>query len=187
MIYLYMRVSTGKQELDTQEHDLGKRYPTGLVFKETASGMGARPKLQQLIETVKGGDTVVVAALDRLGRRTSEILLLIETLHKRGVNVVSLREGMDYNTPGGRAFMSMMLVMAQLERDLISQRTKAALQAKKAAGVRLGALQKHPQEMIDLAFKLHAEGRSLRQIVPETGISRNRLSVIFQNAAKKAA
>ncbi len=182
MIHIYTRVSTDKQEVLAQEHDLLKRFPTGEVHKEIASGAKHRPKLDELVAKLKSGDTLVVSALDRLGRKTSEILLLIEGLYLRGVNVVSVRENLDYGTPSGRLVCQIMVSVSELERSLISQRTKAALQAKKAAGVRLGPPEKFSEETLNLARQMRAEGKMYSEIKAATGMSMGKLSQILSAA-----
>lgn len=182
MIYLYMRVSTGKQSTDTQEHDLSKRFPDGVVFKETASGVKQRPKLQELLGILQPGDTIAVAALDRLGRKLTEILNMVEDLHRRGINLVSLREGVDYSTPTGRLVVQVLMAVAELERSLIGQRTSATLQAMKAKGLKVGRPAKFDAKTVALAKTLHAQGRSYPQIREATGISAARLSGILGKA-----
>jgi DNA invertase Pin-like site-specific DNA recombinase len=185
--FLYSRVSTNKQSVDAQEHDLLTRFPTGLLVRETASGIKHRPELDKLLAAVKHGDTIAVVALDRLGRSLREILGKIEDLNKRGVNLVSLREHMDYGTPTGKMVTQVMLAVAELERNLISQRTKATLQAKKAAGVRLGRAPTYSQEVIREAFRLREMGRTYREISHAVGVSRAHLCRILKDAPRSVA
>jgi putative DNA-invertase from lambdoid prophage Rac len=84
MLYIYSRVSTGKQDTANQLARLRELYPTAPIYEETASGAKRRPVLEGLLARLQKGDYLVVAALDRLGRKTSEILALIENLEKRG-------------------------------------------------------------------------------------------------------
>lgn len=169
--YVYTRVSTDKQSTTTQEHDLYRRFPDGIVVTETASGFKHRPKLEEVLKLVKPGDTIAVAGLDRLGRKTAEILSLIEQLHKDGVNVISLRESLDYSTPMGKMVTQVLIAVAELERSLISQRTKAALQAKKAQGIKLGRVVTHGAELTEKAKALRASGFSHLAIAQATGMS----------------
>lgn len=179
-IHAYLRVSTDKQATDTQEYDLCRRYPDAVVHRETASGMKQRPILDALIEHLQSGDTIVVAALDRLGRRTSQILALIEDLQKRRINVVSLREGLDYGTPSGRLVTQVMVAVSELERSLISSRTKSAMQALKAKGVKLGRPAKFSPESVAQARNLRASGHTYRQIHAITRISLGQLSTVLK-------
>lgn len=179
-IHTYLRVSTDKQSIDTQEHDLLRRFPGAILHRETASGIKSRPVLEALIPVLQAGDTLAVAALDRLGRRTSQILTLIEALEKRKINVVSLREGLDYATPSGRLTMQILVSVSELERSLISQRTSAAMQALKAKGVRLGRPAKFSGETLNLARTLKAAGRTHREISRATGISPRHLTSVLR-------
>lgn len=180
MVYAYLRVSTNLQTTDTQEADLLKAYPDAIMHRETASGVKSRPILEALLPVLQPGDTLAVAALDRLGRRTSQILTLIEALQKRGVNIVSLREGLDYASPVGRVAAQIMVVVSELERSLISQRTSAALQALKAKGVVLGRPRKFTPEDVAHARHLRVAGASYRDITYRTGISTGSLRKIFR-------
>lgn len=83
--FIYSRVSTGNQDATNQTTNLKQQFPHAEVIEETASGGKARPALERLVQELQSGDTLVVAALDRLGRKTSEILLLVEDLEKRGI------------------------------------------------------------------------------------------------------
>lgn len=180
MIYSYLRVSTDKQATDTQEHDLAKRFPDATVFRETASSVKARPVLEALLSALKPGDTLAVAALDRLGRKTSEIIKLIEDLQKRGVSVISLRDGVDYSTPTGRLVTQILVSVSELERSLISQRTCAAMQALKAKGVRLGRPAKFSAADLERARQLKAQGETHYAISQVTGISVRHLTSVLR-------
>lgn len=176
-IITYSRVSTNRQDNQNQEHYLKERYPNATAYRETASGIKVRPVLDWLTsEGLKDGDTLVVAALDRLGRRCSEVLQLIEDLQKRNINVVSLRECIDYSTPMGRLVTQILSSVAEMEREVLSQRTKDALQAKKAQGVRLGAPIKHGPDAIAKAKSLRSQGKSYREIRKLTGMSLDTIS-----------
>lgn len=174
-IYLYCRVSTNKQLTEGQEYDLIKRFPEGVVVKETASGVKRRPALEKLLETAQKGDTIAVVALDRLGRKLTEILTNIETLYRRGINVVSLREGVDYSTPTGRLVTQVLMAVAELERELIGQRTSATLQAMKARGAKVGRPNKYSAEVIERARALRAAGLSYQKVSAEIGVSVGRV------------
>lgn len=183
--YLYTRVSTGKQDTLAQEAELIKRYPDGVITKETASSVKARPQLKQILNKIKPGDTLAVAALDRLGRKMSEILNLIEDLHRRGINVVSLREGVDYGTPTGRLVTQVLMAVAELERSLIGQRTSATLQAMKAKGIRVGRPFLFTPQQVELARTMKAEKFSHRQIRNATGISLAHLSKLLRETTPR--
>src|SRR5690606_5165440 len=136
-------------------------YPAAEVVEETASGGKARPKLTELVDTLKSGDVLVISALDRLGRRTVEILSLIEELDRRGVILKSLREGVDYGTISGRLVVQVLASVAELERSLISSRTKAALAAKRKMGIVGGRPRKITDAQIEIVNRLRENGLTI--------------------------
>jgi putative DNA-invertase from lambdoid prophage Rac len=138
----YVRVSTDDQTTENQKRSIAERYQNVRWYSDDAvSGAvvaAQRPKLSQLLETVQNGDTVVVAAIDRLGRNTVDVLSTVELLKHKGVSVVSLRENFDLSTPVGIAMLTMLAAMAQLERENIKARQLAGLERARAEGKNLG-------------------------------------------------
>ena len=171
MQYIYSRVSTDKQEAQNQTANLLRTYPNATVIEEVASGAKHRPKLKSLLKSLEKGDILIVAALDRLGRRTSEILLVIEDLERRGVILKSVREGVDYSTPVGKLVTQIICSVAEMERSLISERTKEALRAKKMSGVVLGRKPTIPATTIKRIKELRAKGLTIREVQARTGVS----------------
>jgi len=183
MKYIYSRVSTDKQDTDNQLAKLKALHPDAAVFEEVASGAKARPILQTLTDSLKAGDVLIVAALDRLGRRTSEVLTLIELLDKRGVVLLSIREGVDYGTIAGRLVTQILCSIAEMERSLISERTKAALAAKRAKGIVGGRRPTFSQDTVERVRDLKSQGLSCRAIAVATGVSASRICQLTKVAA----
>lgn len=181
MQYIYSRVSTDKQTTDNQTVHLRTLYPNASVVEEIASGAKARPVLKKLVQSLERGDELIVAALDRLGRKTSEVLSLIEELDKRGVVLKSVREGVDYSTITGRLVTQILCSIAEMERGLIAERTKAALAARKRQGIRLGSPAKFDAEVVALVRSLKAQGKTCREIAKETGVSASRVSQLTRS------
>lgn len=132
----YARISTDDQRLDLQTDALVKYgvKPNNL-FTDTASGAQAdRPGFTLMWKALRAGDTLVVWKLDRLGRDLSQLVQTLELLKKREANLVVLTESIDTSTPMGRFLFGIMASMAQLERDLIVERTKAGLLAARERG-----------------------------------------------------
>ncbi len=172
MDFIYSRVSTDKQQTENQLHQLTALYPNATVVEETISGTcTTKPILNALLARLQGGDTLVIAALDRLGRSSGEAIMLMNSLYKRKIKVISVREGLDYSSSAGKFQGQIMLAMSELERNLISERTKAALAAKKAAGVKLGPPRKYDDNTILKLQELRKQGLNLKQIAKLTGIS----------------
>ncbi|MCE6958380.1 recombinase family protein [Cereibacter sphaeroides] len=130
----YARVSTGEQNLEPQLIEL-REAGCSRIHEEHASGANrARPVLARLIETIAPGDTLVVVRLDRLARSLVHLLQVIERLEARGAHFRSLHDPIDTSTPQGKFSLQVMGAVAELERALIAERTKAGLRAAKAEG-----------------------------------------------------
>ncbi len=134
----YARVSTEDQLTDAQLIEL-RAARCELIYQEHGSGASrARPVLAQLIKEIRPGDVLVVVRLDRLARSVSHLLEVIEGLEKKRAHFKSLRDPIDTSTPQGMFSLQILGAVAQLERSLISERTKAGLRVAKAKGKSLG-------------------------------------------------
>lgn len=157
----YARVSTAEQGLDLQLDSLRDAgCDERLVFVDKASGVKSdRPGLEQALDTVAKGDTLVVWRLDRLGRSMQHLVSIIEELNNRDVGFRSLCDGViDTTTASGQLIFGIFAALAQFERALIVERTKAGLAAARARG-RLGGRPKNdPRDPRILTAKaLHAD------------------------------
>ena len=170
--YIYSRVSTAGQSTDPQVLSLKEKYPHAEVVTETRSGVKSRPFLAALVESLNAGDVLIVAALDRLGRRTTEILSLIEDLERRRVILKSEREGVDYGTPVGKLVTQILVSVAEMERNLISERTKCGLEAARKKGKLIGRPAKIPKETLKKGiFLVLNEGMKLRKAAALVGVN----------------
>jgi DNA invertase Pin-like site-specific DNA recombinase len=130
----YARVSTDDQGTDPQLDEL-QAAGCAEVLEEHASGADrGRPVLARLLRTIKAGDTLVVVRLDRLARSVSHLLAVIEQLESAGAHFRSLRDPIDTTTPQGMFSLQVLGAVAQLERALIAERTKAGLRAARNRG-----------------------------------------------------
>lgn len=130
----YARVSTGEQTLDPQRDEL-REAGCAAIHEEHASGADrARPALARLLAAIRPGDTLVVVRLDRLARSLSHLLEVIERLKARGAHFRSLGDPVDTTTPQGTFSLQVMGAVAELERALIRERTKAGLRSARAQG-----------------------------------------------------
>jgi DNA invertase Pin-like site-specific DNA recombinase len=143
----YLRVSTKGQSLEPQRQQIKRWLALQGIhqppreYTDTVSGADPRkPALKRLIEQcAKGGiKTVVVVAFDRIGRSTFQVLDTVGKLNAAGVEFVSLREQIDTRGPTGQLVLTVMAAIAQFEREMISERTKAGLKAAKAKGTHVG-------------------------------------------------
>jgi DNA invertase Pin-like site-specific DNA recombinase len=161
----YARVSTTEQSVAPQVDEL---LAAGVerVWEETASGaLAPRPVLDEVLgQVLQPGDTLIVVRLDRLGRSLRHLLQIVETLTTAEVGLRSLHEGIDTTTPAGRMAPGIFGALAEFERDLIRERTRAGLAAAKTRGRRGG----RPRTLTtahDQQIRAHvAEGRSPTQI-----------------------
>jgi DNA invertase Pin-like site-specific DNA recombinase len=130
----YARVSTDEQHTDPQADEL-RAAGCAVVHEEHASGADrSRPVLAQLLQDIGPGETLVVVRLDRLARSVGHLLGVIEQLEVKGAHFRSLRDPIDTTTPQGMFSLQVLGAVAQLERTLIAERTKAGLCSAKARG-----------------------------------------------------
>ncbi|OAT33849.1 putative resolvase [Buttiauxella brennerae ATCC 51605] len=139
----YVRVSTSDQNVENQKQQIANAgYSVTRWFSDEAvSGAvkaGERPGFGELLSYVREGDTLIVIAIDRLGRNTIDVLSTVEMLQTKGVKVVSLREGFDLSTPVGKAMLTMMAGLASLEKDLIAERRTAGIKRAQSEGKHCG-------------------------------------------------
>ncbi len=130
----YARVSTQEQNLDLQLDALEKEGCQRLFTDKVSGVKSSKPNFEKLMSYARAGDTVVVWKLDRLGRSTIKLIELIEELKNRGVNIKSLSESIDTSTATGNLFFQFMCVLAEHERNVIRERTKAGLASARARG-----------------------------------------------------
>jgi DNA invertase Pin-like site-specific DNA recombinase len=167
MKYGYARVSTDDQTTALQRAALTKAGCTTIFKDEGLSGATTkRPALLRCLKKLEHGDTLIVWKLDRLGRSLRDLITMLDDLKKRGVKFRSLTEAIDTETPTGRAMWQMIGLLAELERSLISERTRAGVKAAKIRGVKFGRKLKLTPEQIDHARKL-IDGGEDRQKVAE--------------------
>ncbi|MFP9227894.1 recombinase family protein [Pectobacterium cacticida] len=164
----YMRVSTNDQNTDLQRDAL-VRAECEQIFEDRMSGTKARrPGLKRALKVLSTGDTLVVWKLDRLGRSVKNLVTLISELHSRNINFRSLTDSIDTGTAMGRFFFHIMSALAEMERELIVERTLAGLAAARAKG-RVGG---RPRALTD------DEKDTIRQLISH-GHSRKQLAIIY--------
>lgn len=155
----YARVSTAEQVLDRQVDAL-RAVGCDRIFTDQASGARQRPGLDDCVDYLRPGDTLVVQALDRLGRKTSDLLLLVEDLDKRGVALQVLTLGLDTSTPAGRLVLTVIAALAEMEREVMLERTRDGIAAARARGRVGGRPPALSPEQVTLARQLSAEGKT---------------------------
>lgn len=166
----YARVSTTEQVLDRQTDALAEAG-CGKIFTDKASSVVHRPELESALAYLRRGDTLVIHALDRLGRKTTELLAFVEDLHAREVNLRILTLGVDTRTPAGQLVMTVMAAVAQLERDLLRERTAGGLAAARARGRVGGRPRVMTDQQVEFARELSGGGKSTREISRLMGVA----------------
>lgn len=158
----YARLSTADQNLDLQLNEL-TNFGCGTIYQEKVSGKNTdRPELKKLLANLRKGDQVVVWKLDRLGRSLRDLVDLVELFHKQEVNFISLRDHIDTTTATGRFTFNIFASLAEFEREIIRERTKAGLNAAKARGKKGGRPSGLSTEKLQIALTaqdLHETGK----------------------------
>lgn len=171
----YARVSTQDQSLDLQMDEL-KKAGCEKFFSEKMSGAkDDRPQLEACLEYLRKDDVLVVYKLDRLGRSTKQLITLIEELKEKGIHFQAITNGIDTSTAQGKFFFTIMAGFAEMERELIRERTKAGLEAARARG-RKGGRPKMDSKKLDQAITLYESKKySVKEITEQTGVSKAKL------------
>ncbi|WP_084541156.1 recombinase family protein [Nocardioides alkalitolerans] len=165
-------MSTSGQDL-TPQLDQVKAAGATRIWTDKLSGVRSdRPGLSDCVDHLRSGDTLIVVALDRLGRSVMQVLGTLNDLHSRGIQVRSLREGLDMGTPAGRMAAAVFAAMAELERELIRERTQAARESARARGRQVGRPPVLSTEQVALANRMRAAGEPYAVIARALGCSR---------------
>lgn len=163
--------------------EIGKVY----VDEGVSGAKDRRPALDELIADARRGKfkILIVTGIDRLARDTRHLLNMLNELRHYGVALVSLRENMDFTTPMGQAALTMLGAVATLERELIRERIRMALAARKALaektgnGWRCGRRPVITDQVINQVWTLRNEGVSIRQIAKRVGIAKSSVQRIL--------
>jgi DNA invertase Pin-like site-specific DNA recombinase len=171
MLIGYARVSTQDQNLDLQREALTKAG-CRKIFEDKISGSYAeRPGLIKTLEMLREGDTLVVWKLDRLGRSVKHLVDLTSDLAHQGVHFKSLTDSIDTGTPAGRFFFHVMASLAEMERELTIERTRAGLEIARKLGRRGGRKRQMTESKIESAKKLLASGVPPKEVAKNLGVS----------------
>lgn len=185
MLVGYARVSKEDQNLDRQIDALVKAgVDKRNIYQEKITGTKRnRPILQKMLDELQAGDTVIIPDLTRLGRSTKDLLEIIQTIKEKNASIKSLKDTW-LDTTADNPYSNFLLVvmsgLAQLERDLISQRTKEGLAAAKARG-RNGGRPNKRNDKSDVVKMLYEKGYKIKDIIEKTGLSRATIYRILNN------
>ena len=173
----YARVSTDDQTLDSQRDAL-KAARCESIYEEYASGKNAkdRPELAYALKALRTGDTLVVCRLDRLGRSLTDLVRIVSELDKSGIHLESLAEKIDTSSAAGRLVLHVFGALAEFERELIRERTRAGLAAARARGRSGGRKPKLDETQIKhIRAILRDPNTSASEVARQYGISRTTL------------
>lgn len=188
-IFGYGRVSTGQQTTENQRLELEQAgyliQPEFWFADEGISGKvsaSQRPAFIKLKEQIRSGETLVVSKLDRLGRDAIDVLQTVKELGTKGVKVIVHQLGnTDLTSPAGKLLLMMLSAVAEMERDLLVERTQAGLARAKAEGKILGRPSKtNDIQRSEIISKLQA-GESVSAVAREYGVSRASIIGIRDN------
>ena len=167
----YARVSTAEQSLDRQRDELtaaGAERP----YADVGSGKKGAPRLRSL----RKGDTLMVTELSRLGRSTSQLSVLADDLRERGIALRILNLGIDTATPAGKLVYACIAAVAEMERDLLIERTNSGLAASRARGRKGGRKREFSPAAVRKAQEHYDRGElSVTEIARLAGVSRQTL------------
>ena len=171
MLIGYARVSTQDQNLELQREALIKAGCQKILEDKLSGTRVDRPGLTKALEILREGDTLVVWKLDRLGRSVKQLVDLVSELHKQGMQFKSLTDAIDTGTPAGRFFFHVMASLAEMERELIIERTRAGLDVARLLGRKGGRKPKMTESKIASAKKLLASGVPPKDVAENLGVS----------------
>jgi DNA invertase Pin-like site-specific DNA recombinase len=160
MLIGYARVSTHEQTLHLQQDAL-KKAECNKIFTDTASGTKAERKgLEEALNYVRKGDTLVVWRLDRLGRSLPHLITTMTDLLERGIGFKSITENIDTTTSGGKLIFHIFGALAEFERNLIRERTQAGLTAARSRGKTGGRPKALTDRQLAIAQSLYSDKRT---------------------------
>lgn len=167
----YARVSTQDQNLDLQVQAL-QQAGCEQIFEDRMTGARVdRPGLQDALSRLRCNDVFTVWKLDRLARSVKGLVDLVADLEARGIQFRSLTDSIDTGTPAGRFFFHVMASLAQMERELIKERTKAGLDAARRRGRIGGRKRKMTPSKTESALKLLQAGTPPKEVASSLGVS----------------
>lgn len=183
----YARVSTEEQKIDLQMEAL-KKAGCDKIFADHGASGGSfeREGLEAAIASLQKGDVLVVWRLDRLGRSLSKLVDLMDKLGRRKIDFLSLSESIDTGSSGGRLVFHMMAALAEFERALISERTRAGMQAARQKGKHLGRRPSLSADQVDEAIlAIEQNGEYIADVAERFDVSRRSLTRLIK--ARQAA
>jgi DNA invertase Pin-like site-specific DNA recombinase len=186
MLIGYARVSTVDQNLDLQIDALKKANCEKIYHDKISGARADRPGLEKVLELSRAGDTLVIWRLDRLGRSLKDLIQISERLKEREIGLKSLQEGIDTTTSTGQLMFNLFGALAEFEKNLINERSKAGLNAARARGKLGGRPKSLDHNQRQLVVKLYNDRQhSIAEICKMMSISKPTLYSYVSSAQNK--
>ena len=180
MVLGYVRVSTIEQNEERQLETM-KRYEVEKVFTEKVSGKNTnRPKLQELLDFAREGDTIIIHDFSRLARNTQDLLNIVETLTHKGIHLISSKENIDTSTPTGKLLLTVIGAISEFERTNLLERQAEGIAIAKAKGVYKGRKPIEVSNFSEYYDKWKTRECSKSDLMKILGISRPTLNHLFR-------
>ncbi|MBQ5946406.1 recombinase family protein [Massilia sp. ST3] len=186
----YGRVSRSDQTTENQRLEIeGQGYAVDYWYAdEGVSGKVSamqRPQFAKMLGQMRDGEKLVVSKIDRLGRDAQDVGATVKLLKERKIEVIVLQLGkLDLTSPAGKMMMTMLAAVAEMERDLLVERTHAGLERAKAEGKTLGRTPKTTPEQREAMKAAYASGASVSSLARDYGVSRATvLGIVTEKAA----
>lgn len=176
----YARVSTAEQKLDFQLDALEDAGCERIFAEQVSSSRQLRPQLNACLNYLREGDTLVVYRLDRLGRSLSELVSLINHLEHNGIDFESISEGIETKTASGRLVFHIFASLAEMERDLIIERTQRGLRAARERGRRGGRRRALSDTQVKQARTEFAEGATISDLASKHEVAYNTMKAALR-------
>lgn len=184
MVLGYVRVSTVEQNEERQLETM-KRYEVEKVFTEKVSGKNTnRPKLQELLDFAREGDTIIIHDFSRLARNTQDLLNIVETLTHKGIHLISSKENIDTSTPTGKLLLTVIGAISEFERTNLLERQAEGIAIAKAKGVYKGRKPITIDNFGEYYTRWKCREVSKADLMKELGISRPTLNHLFDEFEK---
>lgn len=188
-IFAYGRVSTADQTTENQRQEIeraGYAIQEGFWFADTISGSSQakqRPQWTAMLSKIRDGETLVVSKLDRLGRDAQDVGATIKALAGRNIEVIVLQLGkLDLTSPAGKLMLTMLAAVAEMERDLLVERTQAGLARAKSEGKTLGRKPKTTSQQQAAIIKSYSAGESVSALSRQYNVSRATILAIVKSS-----
>jgi len=187
MIFGYARVSTKEQNLNLQIDAL-KKAGSDKIFQEKVSGRSSqRPELLKLLEQIRPGDTLIVFSVDRLGRTTRELIILLNDFKEKGITFKSLSEGIfDTSSPMGEAIFQIIAILKTMEVNVLRERTIKGIEAARARGKKGGRpVGSYNKKKASAVVALYNQKNTINFIEDNLNISRSTIYQYLRNEGAK--